>query len=403
MPKHILAAELQQIADGQLERDRYRNLYRGVASERTAVALRFDDNVERDYTYTLPKFTSRNLVAGFAVVSSLVGQGGRLTAAQMLTMQDGGMEMICHSATHATVSSYTDTQFLAETVTAANTLRALTGIQVQSFAVPGTWSGSLLWDSETAIKNSHLRILQSTFAHVGGWIGSNYRSHPMTYPWGTNVLASDTLTLAQLQTYVNNALRYATQIEFLFHSNLIGSGGSNISEANFESFLDYLVTKSAVGLTVLTPTGLAYAQPNTTPYNVINDGNFEISVTGTWRAWEIQTGAPTVEAGGRTGNCASVNDSNSIVQYFSANSVRSVRFTGYAKAVTGSATAAVILRDGDGHTLVSATPSVTDAGWTKVTLCAGLDSAGNGKYAYLWLLGNGAAYVLWDDIKLERI
>jgi len=184
---------------------------------------------------------------------------GRMALADLLTMQAGGMEIMCHSKTHGSDPASID-EFLTETARAATSMRAL-GLDIASFVAPGTWLGSYLINNSAFWGTHSDQILRANFSAYEAYITPAARTLPVfgNNRYGRTHTTGDTVSLAALQNAVDVAAAAGTGLEVLFHPIGIGVAG-HISKADFESFLDYLQTKAGTGaITVLTPTQQLYA------------------------------------------------------------------------------------------------------------------------------------------------
>ena len=404
----------EQVSDAVEYTDRtelYRRIYRGIGCDRAAIALNFDDGPAADYTTVFPLLRDRNLVAGFGVIANNIGATGCTTAANLLAMQDRGMEIICHSATHATKHNptYTEAQFEAETVGAAATIEAAAALWVQCFSAPGTWYDDLLFDTDAKLQTRFGRILRSRFAGVNAYVGPEYKPLPIVQPYGTLHVTCDALTLAQAESHIDETLARGYGNLLTFHAVNLGTA-NHMSVADFTSFLDYIVTKQASGLSVVTPTSLGYAGPNTVGENVLYDGSFELSSGSSFVGWSAVNGSPVQTTGGRTEpGCVQVNGTSSVRQLLPKGSFRSLKVTAYAKAAGTSTQARLIVKDtATDRTLYdSGGVAVTSAGWTKIQACVGIDSLyyqySSTSCFHVWLTGWDTNSVLFDDVKLERI
>lgn len=240
----------------------YSTRYTGITypSGNGVLSLEFADNVIRDYTYTYPELTDRSLTAGFSVVRKLlVGGAARITVAQARTMQAAGMEMICHGWGE---DPETYAEFVKEVQQSVHELN-LIGLDASSFIIPGEWTvypaddGSWMGSPEGLMLRAYYMGLFGLFADFDT---GSYYNLPITKPYDYKLVAGDTLTLVQLTAHIDAIIAGGLGMLIGFHSVNIGSGGDNISEADFESFLDYVETKVGLGtLTVLTPTQQLFA------------------------------------------------------------------------------------------------------------------------------------------------
>jgi len=226
-------------------------------SSQGIVCLRFDDGTPKDYTTTFPLLTDRNLVATFAPSRSLWMDGindvSYSKISEFLTMQDNGMEIACHSKTHGDdPTSYAE--FVDETKNAIIEMRLLR-FKITSWVQPGTWDGANnmynITTTDFYTTGEHTNALVPYVSNYQAYItslfdvGGNQYNLPFAHPYGFAQYASR--DLATLQAQVDACITNKTAIVFLFHSQLIDSGGENISLADFTAFLTYVQTKVTAG------------------------------------------------------------------------------------------------------------------------------------------------------------
>lgn len=395
----------------------YRHVYSGVTVPigQLGIALRFDDIPAADFTDILTRLTSRGLVAGFGAPSSYVGGGGLCTAAQLLLMQDVGMEIMPHSVNHLTTAPTSDSDFYNEFVPSFTALTAL-GLRCQTWVQPGSWlptTSPYYFDLASEIDGTYAGWLARSYAAgLQAYVkdsGDGRNPIPQPRLFGSSVITPSSLAVAQASLY--NASQAVT---FLFHTALLGTAG-NLTSAELNTFLDNIVTLINAGQAKnLTPTGLMYAQYGA-DVNLLRDPGFEASATGALRGWQA-FGAPTIVASGRSGvNAASVNSGNSLAQDISNSSVRTMYVEGYAKRVAPGAQNARLLItqtdsfDGLSKRTLDQTFAITDVGWTKIAFTVGSGglptNTGEGMVTRFRPMGSIASpdNVLWDDFKVIKL
>lgn len=386
----------------------YTPLYSGIHA-RAVVAVQFDDGDERDFSFAFPRLTERALVAGTSLVSSNLEGGPYLTVAQAHELQERGWEIICHSRSHTdnlSGAAKPYRTFVAETAGAKADLESM-GFNVQSFQQPGGWTGRFYFDTRAKMDTKLGRLLRATFAATFASVPYdlwNYlRPLPVVERHGGALAGGDTLTLDTLRGIVDNAIRYGALAHFRFHSHGIGAP-SKISVEAFDAFLDYVREKVDAGLvTNLTPTAAMFATRGDASTNLLADGSFEQSATGSFRNW-VPTGSPSVVAGPSGKYLAGVDASNNVSQFLRSENLRSLRFEGLARGAAGaSATARVIVRfaDAAGDSVAEIDHRAPVGDWTKVRFTAG--SHPRARYVRVWLHHSGSGPPLeWDDVRLTR-
>jgi hypothetical protein len=217
---------------------------------RLAVSIHFDDGYSEDYTVVYPALLERHLVGGFAIVEDYIDQVNRLTFDQILEMQTNGMEVMHHTKSHIDSEvGLSISDFVEQTYNSVNRLRAK-GLNMQSLVMPGTARGDMFLDTEAKLNNIYAQILRKTYRVAHGFIlpdGSGISSLPVSHPVGFGSgYTIETLTLTDLTNAINAAIRIGGTLSFTCHAWKLGTA-SYLSVADFESFLDYLVTKQTAG------------------------------------------------------------------------------------------------------------------------------------------------------------
>lgn len=385
-------------------------IYSGTTYKRGVVSLRFDDTTTEDYTVTYPLLLERNLVAGFAAISGRFDTAGYLTTAQALEMQEHGMEIMHHSRTHsATTDTYAE--FYDEVVTAADELRAA-GLCINQFIQPGAWStgNPYYFETEDQLISREGRALRNNFAAMGAYVKTpesfDFTSHyglPRRYRYGQPALSAYAESLPTLKDCIDKVIWHGVGHVDLFHSKDFDTPDV-ITTSDFTAFLDYVAAARDAGLIdVLTPTAQMYAVKSPMKVNLIDDGDFALSATGAWVYWQIADGAPTVEGGGRSGNCAQVNSANYIQQWIGGKNVRSLAIDCWAKSATGDpATARVIARSSDTADLNVVVDTAVAGEWVNIRFNIGVKPTISAVWLRLLNTGGEAPDVLFDDVLVYK-
>lgn len=372
---------------------------------RTAVALRFDDGPDDDYSVVYPALLANGLVGGFAVISSTLDTTNYLTTAQAQEMQLNGMEIMCHSKSHSSPPASYAT-FYDEIVTPLSTFAAAK-IYINSFVQPGTWtSGPYYFTTPSQVEGTQAgRLLRAYYAAMLAYVnGNGCFSFPTPDRYGSSHITPSSLSDARRLLYGGGG---GDAVRLLFHSADFGSAG-NLTAGEFATFCADVAAYIAAGEAVnITPTALQFARHGDL-INKLGDPGFEASATGAWRHWIIMAGTPTVEASGVTGNCASVKNSANIAQILTANAGRSWRFHAKVKrAGAGSANAVAYITNKNAassvvSTLTGPTVTLSDSAWTDYDCTFGSHPDGILLMVRLHST-NDSPGVLWDDVRLTKI
>lgn len=387
-------------------------IYNGVTFRNSIITIRFDDGPTADYATVFPLLTARKLVGGFALNSAKLGDGTHITAAQALEMQQAGMEIMCHSKTHGADPADFAT-FLTEAITNKADLEALTGLLIQSFVQPGTWTTDYNFNTNAKVESTQGRYLRRYYAAMFGYVPEAQFDSNYKLAGGRKYGAihfSPGSSLATAEASIDNAVNAGGLLDILIHSLSLDTAG-NLSTADFTSLLDYIQAKRDAGLCdVLTPTGGVYAKQANPRVNIAPNPTFDV---GTFSAWG-QTGSPIlVVGGGRTPghNAARINSTNYLSRAWRATEMRSVLIEVWVKNAVAAANSTANLqtysRDPDGATQYglrqTGNVATTDT-WQKLQLVMGVDSRAQ-DFVVKMTSGNaaGANDVLFSEIAIYKL
>jgi hypothetical protein len=226
------------------------------------VSLRFDDTDVRNYTVIYPLLVDRNLKGGFAAVRSCIDHPNCMTLAQLLEMQNAGMEIMCHSMNHKTPPDdwYT---FMVETEMALMQMREI-GLNVCTFVTPGSWVGSDYDISSTdQYGNAVDAFLRRWFKVYMASVGNSSEALEMHLPRQNiyGAAAGFNQSLTSMKTYVDNCATYGRGMEMVCHVQWLDTK-LHMTTADFIELLDYIAIKAeARTIVVKTPTAQLFATP----------------------------------------------------------------------------------------------------------------------------------------------
>lgn len=387
---------------------KYEALYAGTTYKRGIVALRFDDGRVQDYDVVYPLLLAKNLVGSFAISSSLINTASYMTTAQVLEMQQNGMEFMCHSATHGSnPGSYAE--FVTETVTAASELIA-GSVCINQFIQPGTWTGNYNFTTESQFMSREGRAIRNSFAAMSAY-SSSPESHevsyhyglPRRYRYGQAGHSGYSASLSALQTYVDTCSRYGMSYCSLFHPSNFDTAG-NIAASDFSTFVDYVASARDAGkIDVMTLTAQFYAQPSPSKINLLGDGDFELSATDDLMFWHVYTGSPQIVASGISGNCAMVDSTDYIAQYIGGKNLRSLAVDYWAKSAGSTSTCARVVIQGNNASMLNISDEieVSTSAWEHGFFNLGVRP--DNSYIRLRLLGTNACIpVFFDNVQVYK-
>jgi peptidoglycan/xylan/chitin deacetylase (PgdA/CDA1 family) len=102
-----------------------------------SVAITFDDGCETDLLAAAPLLHEAGFHATFYVTAGFLGQPGYLSTAQLRELSSSGLEIGCHSMTHAYLNDLDPHQMRSEIVAARLKLEDVIGGTVEHFSCPG--------------------------------------------------------------------------------------------------------------------------------------------------------------------------------------------------------------------------------------------------------------------------
>lgn len=105
------------------------------------VTFQFDDGYASIVTKALPIFAAAGKKAVAAVVTDLIGTGGRLSSAQILTLHAAGWDIASHSKTHADPITLSEAQLRDELSLSRAAIRTIIGTHQEHFAWPYSCPG----------------------------------------------------------------------------------------------------------------------------------------------------------------------------------------------------------------------------------------------------------------------
>lgn len=258
---------------------------------RAAVALRFDDNPRKFLDAVYPLLQKYQLPGYIASAVRYYDETSAPFADVQAAALNDGVEVANHSWTHVDASGYN--AIYDNTVKAADYLeQQMPQLIVDTWTMPSL-SGTKMdgYDDGRYVSNfasteaGHL--ITSRHAVVNGYSGG--RTQPLTGEpsVGQTHLTIEAMTLAEVQSYVNEAQRMGTGLTLMAHPSRIDTPGY-MTTAVFESVLAWLDSERQAGrLVCLSAQGIAFADVDRTHrVNLVPNGDFSQGNTG----WQNNTG-----------------------------------------------------------------------------------------------------------------
>jgi hypothetical protein len=289
------------------------------------ISIRIDHGLDDFRSTFLPLLRARQIPCAFGVVSDAVdaelASSGDIyepttsTWTDVLNMTYQGVEIWDHSRDHRDPAPLGSSPFtIAEQIDGSRALIEAADIVPMGWQFPGItgavtpgYNSSAMVDVNTLSRTETGQRLLANYALIEADGPGAIRYLPTEGCYMLSHITIDTMTLAAAQAWVDRAVP-GIGIELMFHADWLGNPGY-MSVADFTALLDYIVARRQAGaIEVLTPSGLAFADPTTTwRRNFLVDGSFEgVSKVGTAiGAWTMSATDATVTVqtgGGRTGS-----------------------------------------------------------------------------------------------------
>jgi len=284
------------------------------------VAFRVDHLLDQHRSTTWPILRDRGISCGLGVVTGAIGntldiEPTTTTWDQLRMMHWEGCEIWAHSATHKDPAPYGATGGLSaynEIVQPRIDLDAQ-NLHVMGFQMPGVtgvldpnYSANFTTIEQMSSANGQMLLANYGLLEIDRGAEGARRRLPTNGCFMLSHATLDTMTLAQAKANIDFAVDYVGGVELMFHPKYIGLPGY-MTIADFTAVVDYAVTKRDAGvLEVLTPSGLAFADPSSTNrMNLLLQSDFEGIVPagtlyGKWTA-NNATGVTIETTGGHSG------------------------------------------------------------------------------------------------------
>ncbi len=202
---------------------------------RPSVVISFDDGKVSTRTVAYPLMAARNIKGTAYVVSSTIGGGGIMTVGQLQELDAAGWDIANHTDTHADLTLLNQVQQEAE-ISACTTALNGWGLTRASnhVAYPGGAQNNTTLLAMAAQNMLSGRKVTASLLNPGT---ARYYKLPAQ---NTTLLAA---TIAQTQAALDGGQT------FVYYAHDIG-GGVDLSAADFETWLDWLIANSVEMLTI---------------------------------------------------------------------------------------------------------------------------------------------------------
>lgn len=355
-------------------------------SGKGVIAFRIDHYIDAYRATVWPLMKARGFVAGLGIISRPDNPVDPTTStwAQVKQLVNEGNEVWSHTATH-TDPGNDPARVIEEVVTSKQELEAQ-GFKVHGFQMAGTATTNPNFGSNFNSMedfNSPVgRLLLSNYGLIECYAGGSRRLLPTDGCYGLDHVTIESLTLTQIKAVVDEVTRYGYGVELMIHANRIGAAGY-LSLTDFTALLDYIKAAWDAGtLEVLSPSGLAWADPASDyKTELLTDTSFEgvSAPSSAGPVWFMQGGSGVTVGtdGGRTGSkyarftpasgFAYMLQSNTKVQQLGLQGTAMI-VEGWARAPLGAANARMFVVDNNDNTRINLDVNwalAAGQGWTR--------------------------------------
>lgn len=390
------------------------------------VALRFDDYQNIFGKKIYPLLVARGLPCSMALISQFNTKqswGIGTTWDEVRNWNRNGVEIWSHGTDHKDYSSKGYKGLYSEIVTSKAEIEAQ-NIKVVGWALPGVPTKSKILPYNGLTKPSDYtgtvgKLLMETYALTEAYAYPPVRILPTRVYHGLNhyTVSDGAGTLATSEAAINVAIKSKTGIELMCHPGSLGKPG-HMTLSQFTTLLDYIKIQWDNGsIEVLTPSGLFFADPNSSKRLTLNtDDSFEgltAADPGSWNGSSKWTGKTIETSGGRTGKNflrinSSITNSGVTQKIISLDKLRvsgeQFLFEGWIRpSGKGNTTGIVQIKDYNNSKELKIIKKVVSKGpsWIKIKFVFCIPP--NTKVITLSLYRSAGASIDWDDISIKKI
>lgn len=201
-----------------------------VSSPAAYVTFMFDDAYESALTIAKPVFDTKGVVACVSVPTSIIGTAGRLSSANLVSMEGDGWEILSHAVGDGYLTEMSEADARTALSTSKTTLEAL-GLTINNFVYP------------SHVSNANIRRITAEYYRSAR--GGAQRQNPpvLDHMYLNSVLADDPAGLATYQGYIDTAVAGKLWIIFYMH-DIVAADATVLG-----TLIDYAV---AAGATIAT-------------------------------------------------------------------------------------------------------------------------------------------------------
>lgn len=391
------------------------------------VVLRFDDyqNVFREKIY--PLLVNRGLPSSMALISRFNTEqswGIGTTWDDVREWNRNGVEIWSHGTDHKDYSKKGKVGLYTQIVTSKEEIETQ-NIKVEGWVLPGVEPTTRKLPYNGLTKPSDYdstagKLIMDTYALSEAYAYEQKRtSLPTDIYHGLNhiTISDGGETTSSVIEKIDEAIKNKSGIEFMCHAGNLGKPG-NLTFEEFETVLDYIKMEWDKGsIEVLTPSGLFFANPNSSSRLTLNsDESFEdltINNPGSWNETKNWTEKSIKTSTGRTGNnflrISSSADESGVTQKIVDLDKLGVQgeqfvFEGWFRSYDSEGTDGMIeISDYDDPNRLKIVKKVIskDKAWTRVRFVFAIPP--NIKNITLSLYSGTGVSIDWDDVSIKII
>lgn len=218
------------------------SLYINRKLTKPRIILGFDDGLDDHYDFAFPYMAGKNMKGTAYIVSDFIGGAGSMTLSELQALYAAGWDIANHTKTHphANGMSQGDLETELSTCTTYLTSNGMPRAALH-YAAPFGEIPANLTAAMTALGFK-------TGRHVTG--NPIQTALGLYSPYGLpSLVPTSGTTLNQMKAYLDLAIARGCSAHFCFHDfPVTATTGNEVSQANFQAFIDYVATKRDAGL-----------------------------------------------------------------------------------------------------------------------------------------------------------
>ena len=214
-----------------------------AAETRGVISIAFDDQYQNQYDYAFPLMQNYGIKGTFYICTSHIGLSGYMSTVELQTLQSSGNEIGSHSHTHTPFISLTQAEIQYECTHSKQILESY-GLTITNFAYPD------------GVTNDYVDSIVSGYYRSGrtAYVGPYLMVAPPNQfrVSGFSAETADSSTLPLLEEMVDDVYSANGWAIIFFHNIIphVYTQPYTTSAEDFESFLNYTVSKGVRTLTV---------------------------------------------------------------------------------------------------------------------------------------------------------